>query len=248
MPLPDKAIFFSRFNSLNKEIFLNNGFKKEVHIVSKSLAFDVILRTSGIDLRGAQIFVQLFYDADSSAHHKPVDRVKAEPLTSRIFVVEESEKISCDIKINALSSQHEDSLFRLRVLVVEAGGTATQAFSDPIKVVSKPSLAKKSKKRDRPEGSEKLFLSSLEASTSKDLSEKSLFDVLSKMERQQQKIIEHLKGNSSKGKPFLKIKIIFQAYQTKLKKKKVKVLLNQPIDNLLLLYEMKMKDLPKFVN
>src|SRR5690606_12967222 len=76
--------------------------------------------------------------------HKPVHYVKNPPLEYESSVSPKGDKVTIDMKLVVLSSQHEDMFFRVKYSF-EAGKTLLTLISEPIKVVSKPAQLKKNK-------------------------------------------------------------------------------------------------------
>jgi len=140
-----------RQDSLGKEHFSKNEVQKITHVVCKNIAFAVDIGFEGyINLHKLRFQAVLLYDSDSGQDFKPVDFVKNSPLTYHVFVSERGDRATIELKISVLSSQHEDSLFRVFLSAtdpaVDLPPTQLQIITDPIKVVSKPSLVGKSKR------------------------------------------------------------------------------------------------------
>lgn len=139
----------SRFLSIEKQEFLgqeqiNN---KTIFVVSKTLSFSVVIKSEALELKGSKLSAALYYDSDDvGSAYKPVDRVKVEPLTFRSYVHADGKHATFEIRIVALTSQHEDALFRIQFVLVDSTKTEHKIFSEPIRVVSKPSLVNKRKR------------------------------------------------------------------------------------------------------
>jgi hypothetical protein len=138
-----------RQDSLGKEKFSKNEIQKEVHVVAKNLPFVLEVGSDNINLHSARIYARLFYDADYDNEFKQVDYVKQEPMTYKSFVSANGDRATVEIRLMVLTSQHEDSLFRVKVGIV-ANDVTYEVMSDPIRVVSKPSQVHKKRKTTSP--------------------------------------------------------------------------------------------------
>eukprot|EP01114_Cavostelium_apophysatum_P015606 TRINITY_DN4284_c0_g3_i2.p1 TRINITY_DN4284_c0_g3~~TRINITY_DN4284_c0_g3_i2.p1 ORF type:complete len:321 (+),score=70.43 TRINITY_DN4284_c0_g3_i2:222-1184(+) len=137
--------------SLGREKFSCNSILKDIHVVAKTLPFEITV-AAPFPLSQAKFGAQLFYDNDNSTDYHRVDSIKQVPLTFRVTVPaetsEQPERVTFEIKLNALSSQHEDSLFRVQINVeFPLYAAALDIMSEPIKVVSKPSVISKARAR-----------------------------------------------------------------------------------------------------
>jgi len=93
----------------------------------------------------------LIYDLPD--YTKEVAYVSTKPVDYKPSINDAGDEISFDAKISALSSQHEDSFFRLKITVWDTSPSSPYsvpltALSHPIKVISKPINQRKSKKSD----------------------------------------------------------------------------------------------------
>jgi hypothetical protein len=105
---------------------------------------------SSINLHEVKLYARLYYDNDyvqDFSELKPVDFVTQEPLKYRTFVSDQGDKATVELRIFVLSSQHEDSLFRVKIGLVDLPSNTTyEITSAPIKCLSKPSLVNKKPK------------------------------------------------------------------------------------------------------
>eukprot|EP01117_Protostelium_nocturnum_P004017 TRINITY_DN1528_c0_g1_i3.p1 TRINITY_DN1528_c0_g1~~TRINITY_DN1528_c0_g1_i3.p1 ORF type:complete len:283 (+),score=83.69 TRINITY_DN1528_c0_g1_i3:124-972(+) len=127
--------------------FTRNGVEKELHIVAKVIPFIVHVSTKGISLHEHPLGVKLIYDYDNENEaHKEVGGHKMKLLEYIAHVASEGNKAKVEIKINALSSQHEGTYFRVAFSVANPHNSSQplQVISQPIKVVSKKTRASKS--------------------------------------------------------------------------------------------------------
>jgi len=93
----------------------------------------------------------LIYDLPE--YNKEVAYVSTKPVDYKPSINDAGDEISFDAKISALSSQHEDSFFRLKITVWDPNPSSPYsvpltALSHPIKVISKPINQRKNKKTE----------------------------------------------------------------------------------------------------
>lgn len=138
-----------RQDALGKEQYSKNEVQKEVYVVAKNLPF-LMEVGSTLSLNDVKLYARLYYDNDyvqDFSELKPVDFVNQEPLKYRTFVSDQGDKATVELRIFVLSSQHEDSLFRVKVGMVDLNSNTTyEITSAPIKCLSKPSLVNKKPK------------------------------------------------------------------------------------------------------
>lgn len=144
---PEFAI--TRQDSLGKEMYSRNEVQKEIHVVSKNLPFVIHVGSDSINLHNARLYAKLFYDSDIDTNFKEVDHVKQEPMTYKCFVNLSGDSATLEFRVFVLTSQHEDSLFRVKIGVYSLQGVPLELFSEPFKVVSKPSLVGKERRGKR---------------------------------------------------------------------------------------------------
>lgn len=102
---------------------------------------------SQYNLSSAQLVATLLYDNDSGRDFKAVSTAKQEPMTYKLHLNETGTKAMFEIKVAVLSSQHEDSLFRVKVVATFSNRVEREIISEPIKTVSKPSQVGKERKK-----------------------------------------------------------------------------------------------------
>jgi len=138
-----------RQDALGKEQHSKNEVQKEVFVVAKNLPFLMEVGSS-LSLHDVKLYARLYYDNDyvlDFSELKPVDFVNQEPLKYRTFVSDQGDKATVELRIFVLSSQHEDSLFRVKIGMVDISSNTTyEITSAPIKCLSKPSLVNKKPK------------------------------------------------------------------------------------------------------
>jgi len=117
---------------------------------------------ANVCLTDCNLEVKLLYDFDHMHEEKQeVNFVKNAPLDAKINLNDTGDRAKIEVKIKVLTSQHEDSLFRVRILATDPMTKLPfDLFTHPIKVISKMNQMKKkdptssptsvpSKKRDR---------------------------------------------------------------------------------------------------
>lgn len=123
---------------VEQETVSKNGSNKKVFSVLKNQPFQLTLRlksaTPAFNFSNSSLVAILVYDVESS---KPVHFVRSSPLEYQTRVVDTdnnvSDTVTIDIRISALSSQHEDSFFKIKFTLKNL-----TVLSDAIRVVSKP--------------------------------------------------------------------------------------------------------------
>jgi len=124
---------------VSQERFGKNGIQKQVHVVVKNLMF-VVQVEANVDITKANLEAKLLYDFN---HEKDpqveVSFVKNEPLDYKVNLRPDAvNKAALELKIKVLTSQHEDMLFRVKLLGVDpATGILFDAVTQPVKVISK---------------------------------------------------------------------------------------------------------------
>ncbi|ELP88877.1 hypothetical protein EIN_475790 [Entamoeba invadens IP1] len=112
----------------------------EVYVVVKQTNFLLCL-TSTDPIENADVSCDLLYDMPDL---KAVPYVAQKPITFRSQQVS-PEAINVECKLNVLSSQHEDMLFRIRVVVSDKGKPVGEVISNPIRSTSKIDTNKKTR-------------------------------------------------------------------------------------------------------
>jgi len=133
--------------ALNVEKFAQNGLSKEVHAVTKNMPFVVELGSHGtMNLNKSLIQSKLLYDYNNEEEpEKLVDSIRQEPLEYKAHIAEDGASVKVECRIKVLTSQHANSLFRVRFIATcSESNSILQVTSHPVKVVSKPKQAMKS--------------------------------------------------------------------------------------------------------
>ncbi|KAL7721381.1 C2 NT-type domain-containing protein [Entamoeba marina] len=113
----------------------------EIYVVVKQTNFLLCL-TSTQPIENADVSCELLYDM---VDLKPVSYVAQKPISYRTQQVS-LDAINVECKLNVLSSQHEDMLFRIRVVVRDNGKVIGEVLSNTIQT-------KKPKKTDKDQSS-----------------------------------------------------------------------------------------------
>jgi len=122
-----------------------NGVNKHVRVVVKNQPSFVKLVLVGVEpnvsFRSLGIEASLLYDG---LVDKPVDFLKAKPLDYSGHVENNPLEYSLELNINALSSQHEDSLFKVKIQAVTLNSRqpipGLCCYTTEILVISKPEV------------------------------------------------------------------------------------------------------------
>jgi len=151
-----------RQHSSNEEKVTNHiGVSKTVHVVVKNAPFVMQVGVSPnvaynrvINFNHLTFDAVLLYDTEPLSE-KTVDYVKVRPLEHKVKVHDHGDQATIEVRIKVLTSQHENSFFRVKIAVLnpatnELYHPSLVAYSEPVKVISKPEQIKKklpSKKR-----------------------------------------------------------------------------------------------------
>ena len=134
----------------------------------------------------------LVYD---TAELKEVDYLKSRPLNYQTFLGSEPNQATLELSISSLSSQHENSLFRVQLKLIDNATRqeyqGISALSLPIKVISKPGVLKR--KRQKTESGE-----SRKRTIVKNESIMNLLRGILEQQQEQKKAIEKLTSTSTK--------------------------------------------------
>jgi len=132
-------LWITSHGCVSQERFGKNGIQKQVHVVVKNLMF-VVQVEANVDITKANLEAKLLYDFN---HEKDpqveVSFVKNEPLDYKVNLRPDAvNKAALELKIKVLTSQHEDMLFRVKLLGVDpATGILFDTVTQPVKVISK---------------------------------------------------------------------------------------------------------------
>ena len=99
-------------------------------------------------LERSEVVCSLVYD---EAQRRPVSFINQPPLKYCVAFINET-SFNIDCKVNVLSSQHEDHLFRVKISVSCDGAPVGETFSHPIRAISKLDRHKKDSLKKRPDG------------------------------------------------------------------------------------------------
>ncbi|BFU23375.1 transcriptional regulator cudA, putative [Entamoeba histolytica HM-1:IMSS-B] len=117
-----------------------DGTTKEVHVVIKQSSFIVSISSESIILEGCNVDCSLVYDNDGLTE---VHYINQKPI-SFTAQLSSPNRITCDVRILVLSSQHEDMLFKVIFkLTNKKGEQIATLHSFPIRVISKADGKKK---------------------------------------------------------------------------------------------------------
>jgi len=140
-------------SSLTEDSIAKNGSSRVIHVVVKNSPFSITYgfpttsasSSVSTDLHDYNVEAKLLYDSDLE---KEVDFVKAKPLLAKITLNQNGSKMTVEGRIKVLTSQLENSLFRMGIFVYDRQ-TKELAFpitySESIKVISKSDQVKKKK-------------------------------------------------------------------------------------------------------
>eukprot|EP01103_Thecamoeba_quadrilineata_P014624 TRINITY_DN439_c0_g1_i2.p1 TRINITY_DN439_c0_g1~~TRINITY_DN439_c0_g1_i2.p1 ORF type:complete len:414 (-),score=81.56 TRINITY_DN439_c0_g1_i2:37-1278(-) len=140
--------------SSSQERISINGLQKSVHVVVKNAPFLVQIALTSqhfmnqmVNLNNFTFDAVLLYDSDSQ-QEKFVDYVKVKPVDHKPTVNETGDQVTMELRIKVLTSQHENSFFRVKIFLLDPNtGTpfhpSLVVFSEPVKVISKPEQVKK---------------------------------------------------------------------------------------------------------
>jgi hypothetical protein len=100
-----------------------------------------------IDLNNFTFDAVLLYDSEGPTE-KYVDYVKVKPVDHKATVNDIGDQVTIELRIKVLTSQHENSFFRVKIFLLDP--TTGMPFhpslivlSEPVKVISKPEQVKK---------------------------------------------------------------------------------------------------------
>jgi len=150
-------------SSLTEDSISKNGSSRVIHVVVKNSPFSItfgfpnssVSSSVSTDLHDYNVEAKLLYDSDLE---KDVDFVKAKPLLAKITLNQTGSKMTVEGRIKVLTSQLENSLFRMGIFVYDRQ-TKELAFpitySEAIKVISKSDQVKKKKVTEHEEEKKK---------------------------------------------------------------------------------------------
>jgi len=147
-------LLISRQTSLSTERYTKDGIMKNVHVVLKDKPFIVDIGLSSgnkdsFDLKSLVLEANLFYDSPE----KEVNFINAKPFEYTAKLNSEGNSFAMECLLKILSSQNENALFKLRIRAINAVTKKPVANleidSEPIQVISKPSVLRKKQERER---------------------------------------------------------------------------------------------------
>lgn len=122
----------------------------KVFLIAKKRAFIIRIATHVVNLRDVIITASLMYFSEDKREHREVSFVNTDPLEYKTCCNASGTEIAIEVRINALSSQHQGSLFFVNIQIQHATGTYV-LHSPPLHAVSKTdSSASGQIKRKRP--------------------------------------------------------------------------------------------------
>jgi len=128
-----------RQDSQAQEIYAaEDGTEIKVHLVVKNQPF-VLIADSSVDLNKYKIIAKLVYNnEDDPTDKKEVICLKAPPLVFKAHLDSSGTRGTFELRIRVLTSQHEDSCFRVLIQVLNPiTKYSFEISTEPIKVVSK---------------------------------------------------------------------------------------------------------------
>eukprot|EP01103_Thecamoeba_quadrilineata_P005312 TRINITY_DN15128_c0_g1_i1.p1 TRINITY_DN15128_c0_g1~~TRINITY_DN15128_c0_g1_i1.p1 ORF type:complete len:428 (-),score=94.10 TRINITY_DN15128_c0_g1_i1:33-1316(-) len=140
--------------SSSQERISINGLQKSVHVVVKNAPFVVQIALTNqhfmnqfLDLNNFTFDAVLLYDSEGP-QEKFVDYVKVKPVDHKPTVNENGDQVTIELRIKVLTSQHENSFFRVKIFLLDPNTgmpfhPSLVVFSEPVKVISKPEQVKK---------------------------------------------------------------------------------------------------------
>jgi hypothetical protein len=126
------------------------GVIKTVYVVVKNSPFHLEIYCTDltpIDYNNIRFDATVVYDAEGD---RQVDYVKEEPMSFRLVDMER-DRFKLEVRIKILTSQHEDMLFRVRLLGIDVKSglpiPSMTVLSAPIKVISKKDTKRHTKRK-----------------------------------------------------------------------------------------------------
>jgi len=118
-----------------------NGVLKDVHVVTKTLPFTIEV-SFPLSLHQCKLEASLYYDYEIP---KLVTSAISDPMLAKIYVNETGNRATIECRLQVLTSQHNEALFKVKVVAssLMEPDTIFELFSSPIWVVSKTSQASK---------------------------------------------------------------------------------------------------------
>jgi hypothetical protein len=175
------ALRIEKIDSLAIEKFSKNGVQKELHILAKNIAFTMTV-LSPINLNSSPLSASLYYDFEDDEDPRAVDTLKSVPLESTSHVDSSGYRAVVELRVYVLSSQHENSFFRVRFSAVDPKTKKTlEVYSHPLKIISKRNQVRKMLARNE------VMVENPSALPPKRTSSDQIAETLQRLEEQQQK-------------------------------------------------------------
>jgi hypothetical protein len=127
---------------------MNNGKEYQYFVVVKNVPFIIVISSKGdtpVNFKKNTISASLLYDCDP---RKEVSLIRSTPLEYVTHISSNGEEITIEARIHVLTSQQEDSLFRVCVSF-----NGQEVTSEPLKVISKADNVRKPKNSSSPSSS-----------------------------------------------------------------------------------------------
>eukprot|EP01096_Ripella_sp_DP13-Kostka_P015670 TRINITY_DN741_c3_g1_i2.p1 TRINITY_DN741_c3_g1~~TRINITY_DN741_c3_g1_i2.p1 ORF type:complete len:456 (-),score=210.04 TRINITY_DN741_c3_g1_i2:490-1857(-) len=122
--------------------------QQHTHLMDQDQHMHYLSLQSSLNFSNIHIDASLVYD---SPDLKAVDFVRAKPLDFKAQPLDKPDSLTLETRIKVLTSQHEDMMFRIRISGLDVSTKkeipGLDVITVPIKVVSKPDQAHRSKER-----------------------------------------------------------------------------------------------------
>jgi len=146
--VPPSRLVVLQHKAHAEEIVTKNGEQKDVHIIVKNTPYQLRVGSAfgapRVDFNKIVFEAFLLYDSDGLKEE--VDYVKNKPVEFRCSPTDHGEILDVELRIKVLSSQHQDSLFKVKI---QGYNPSTReelpslvAFTPSLKVISKPEQLK----------------------------------------------------------------------------------------------------------
>jgi len=145
------SLIVTKQTAISEDKVTTRGKTHHVYVVVKKSPFQVpvALKNCSLSLKQLAFDITLIYDMPD--YNKEVAYVSTKPVDYKSCINDLGDEITFDPKISALSSQHEDSFFRLKICVYDPSNMTAfprlTAITYPIKVISKPISQRKQRKK-----------------------------------------------------------------------------------------------------
>lgn len=186
----DESQIQVKLETFGIEKFSQDGVNRNIHLVSKTHSFQILLFSKEHNLENASFLAELFYDGDSV--EKLVQLSKSSPLSYKAIALSKEEAL-IEARIHVLSSQHQDSFFRIKITVKLDSEKICTVLTEAIRALSKTSLIPKLTGQSMVGQKRKSFISTpTTTTTSNDGDILNLIRELQEQQIQQRKALELL--------------------------------------------------------